>query len=290
MKSIPFLLSRDDAKWLDVALENEGVRFDEILKVKEDLMAAYTQYDNIVASVNSPLPKSVFEQDKYLLLKIRMIELYSSPPQSLKELLIERRRNHNLEYCPYCGSPNIPDTLDHFVPKDILAEYSIYPNNLVPQCRTCAPIKGKKYFSEKNKEVIFIHPLYFTLLSTISLEIDVGLSGHHFSFVVSFLTTSTNNDEQKKITSHVSALRIKKRVELYCHKEVKRWERKLLVRSFDIENAFRTRIMEFHAEDDSCNWKVALYTSLLKNEKAMKHFKSIKVKSDKKMKVIIQKK
>lgn len=52
--------------------------------------------------------------------------------------------------CPYCGFGEISE-IDHFLPKSIYPEFSVFYFNLVPSCHICNSKKG-------NKKNICIHP------------------------------------------------------------------------------------------------------------------------------------
>jgi len=58
--------------------------------------------------------------------------------------------------CPFC-SHNKPRSLDHFLPKETFAEYSIFSKNLVPCCRDCNSEKHTKVISADEQ---FLHPYF----------------------------------------------------------------------------------------------------------------------------------
>lgn len=55
-----------------------------------------------------------------------------------------------IKVCPYCGFGEISE-IDHFLPKSIYPEFSVFYFNLVPSCHICNSKKG-------NKKNICIHP------------------------------------------------------------------------------------------------------------------------------------
>ncbi len=59
---------------------------------------------------------------------------------------------------PLCAVTMIHDTLVILFLKEKMAEFSIFPNNLVPQCRRCAPVKSEEYYCTENNSAMFIHP------------------------------------------------------------------------------------------------------------------------------------
>ncbi|WP_298325779.1 HNH endonuclease signature motif containing protein [Asticcacaulis sp.] len=62
--------------------------------------------------------------------------------------------------CPFC-SHGAPRTLDHFLPKESFAEFSVLSKNLVPCCRDCNGAKHSKVISADEQ---FFHP-YFDQIS-----------------------------------------------------------------------------------------------------------------------------
>ncbi len=59
--------------------------------------------------------------------------------------------------CPFCGGLNEPTEIDHFLPKSLHAQYTIFPYNLIPICKDCNQIY-KRNFYPKNEQAQLIHP------------------------------------------------------------------------------------------------------------------------------------
>ncbi|MGL4914126.1 MAG: HNH endonuclease [Romboutsia sp.] len=55
--------------------------------------------------------------------------------------IISMQTNSIQSKCPHCGLSE-PDTIDHYLPKDVFPEFSILPINLVPMCGRCNNIKN----------------------------------------------------------------------------------------------------------------------------------------------------
>jgi hypothetical protein len=172
---------------LNLGLACKKARDVSLPTLKKEICEKYNDYVHIVNGLDNNLPESMFSSAANSDLKKHFIDLYNYPTSRLKGFLISKRREHALTSCPYCGKLTIPDTLDHFIPKDKLAEYSIYPNNLVPQCRSCAPIKSNKYFSHANDLVMFAHPFYSRFLDNV-IEIISSLDEGKVNFQVKFST------------------------------------------------------------------------------------------------------
>lgn len=275
MKIIKALLTQDEKIWLNLGLACKKARDVSLPTLKKEICEKYNDYVHIVNGLDNNLPESMFSSAANSDLKKHFIDLYNYPTSRLKELLISKRREHALTSCPYCGNPTIPDTLDHFIPKDKLAEYSIYPNNLVPQCRLCAPIKSNKYFSHANDLVMFAHPFYSRLLDNVIIEIISSLDEGKVNFQVKFSTRTDNVQEQRAIILHIISLKVKERILVYCDKEIKKWIRKLKNTNFNIEQVLHARYSEHDLHEARSNWEFVLYRSLLENDSVMQYLKSI---------------
>ena len=74
--------------------------------------------------------------------KKSLVNLYLSDKRtSLFNVFKEMRDGHDLLFCPSCGDGGDPDTLDHYLPKDVFPELSILLMNLTPMCSKCQRIK-----------------------------------------------------------------------------------------------------------------------------------------------------
>lgn len=62
--------------------------------------------------------------------------------------------------CPYCRIGE-PETLDHYLPKALFPEFSIFSLNLVPVCGRCNNLKSDSFLDSGCRS--FLHP-YFDLL------------------------------------------------------------------------------------------------------------------------------
>lgn len=278
MKNIKELLVQGGDKWLEIALSCKKAKSSSLPELAEDIKDKCDDYFSVIRSTECNPPESIFENNDKIHLKHDYIDLYNNPPAKLKKLLISKRRDHSLISCPYCGNPTIPDTLDHFIPKDLLAEFSIFPNNLIPQCRTCAPIKGSKYYSQENNMAMFTHPLDSELLNNVVVKIIPNLVDSNFTFDVKFSTSATDDKDKLALTLHIRSLKIKERILSYCNKEVRKWIRKLKRSEFDIEFVLTARLAEYEVNDRRSNWEFVLYDALLNHEPSMRFLKSIQVK------------
>ncbi|NVJ62498.1 MAG: HNH endonuclease [Gammaproteobacteria bacterium] len=261
--------------WLLNSTSSKKGNVDELKDIEGKLIDVYKHYDGIVKKHSKKIGKSQFKKSSGVLK-----DFYNKPPASLKKELLKRRNEHGLSECPFCGNPVSPNTLDHFIPKNDWPEFSIFPNNLVPQCRDCAPIKGDDYFDDTEKLAIFHSPMYHKALSevTFSIAIDFDQTTKSISVTPKFWLTDDINScavSVKRLTLHFRGLQVKKRIITYSNRMLRHWKSLLRENDFDISDALQTRINERTSDDQDKNWETALYKGILKNQDLVNYLESL---------------
>lgn len=150
--------------------------------------------------------------------KKSLIGLYT-PKQDKKpyQILEDLRRKHGLLFCPSCGEPGKPGTLDHYLPKSEFPELSVVIANLTPMCSECQGRKGADYKSATG-EKLFLHP-YFDAIEEpiISLRITPPfISPERFQITV-------KDDIEEPLHSlairHIAGIDFIERFEEFCRLE-----------------------------------------------------------------------
>jgi 5-methylcytosine-specific restriction endonuclease McrA len=271
------LKTKKDSGWLSLALHSSKDNVSELSAISVTLRRHYKKYASRVSRFNYKPPCF-----NHLTTKDVLINFYEVPPAKLKLVLKERRNDHGLTECPYCGNPFVPDTLDHFLPKDYWAEFSIFPNNLVPQCRGCAPIKGAHYFCETDKVAKFIHPMYEGSLARVGFKIEVTLQNEISSFEISLTSLGLTAIESDRVRRHFKELNVKERIRNFCVREFKSWKVKAQTNNFDVKVAFEQRLAEDNDHASIAkNWKIAFYIGMLKNGEIIDYLNSLNPKRGK---------
>lgn len=268
------LLSTLPCSYLQLAIEGHKDNVEELRELYPSLAGKYELYQDIILNYRRNLVNSDMSNNKDLL-----INYYEHAPTLLNKELVRRRNAHSLYQCPYCGNPQRPDTLDHFIPKSSWPEFSIFSNNLVPQCRACAPIKGEHYFCNETETAKFIHPFYFDLLQKFRFKIVVNFNtvSNTPDFIISLTRREIVSDEEKsRVLLHVKNLKIKSRIHVFCHEEYRRWSNRLSKSRFDIRVALQQRLSETPAENVGLDWKSALYQGLIDNMLVINHLHSLR--------------
>lgn len=95
-------------------------------------------------------------------------------PDSAKELyttLATMRDEHQLRFCPCCGEPGKPGTLDHYLPQSVYPELSVVIENLTPMCSDCQEYKGNKVLDRQGNKT-YLHP-YFDPIDLVLIKLDI---------------------------------------------------------------------------------------------------------------------
>ncbi|WP_116893603.1 HNH endonuclease [Pseudomonas syringae] len=266
MKDLSYLRTGPGCSWFELAIGSAKKNTAILGFIKYAVRERYEEFDGFIEDYQTEPRKSGISLSGHVL-----IDFYERPPAPSKTLLEARRHDHTLDECPYCGFPRAPETLDHFLPKERWPEYSIFSDNLVPQCRDCAPIKGVKYFCEHENQSFFLHPIYSPALSTLRFKIEVTIVEGKLVFSPAFsIPESITDVDEKRISSHLKNLHIKQRIVDYCDEQYRHWIRIAQSKPCDIKSIFESRLSERECDPYPNNWATAFYQGVLKNQDAVR--------------------
>ncbi|PHI39161.1 hypothetical protein CBQ28_01170 [Pseudoalteromonas sp. GCY] len=179
-----------------------------IKRLSRFIEETYSDYDKIITQYHrKPLPSRLTKHNK-------IIEGYfTSPPVSIgHELSI--LRNRKLHQCPFCGRPGKPRVLDHFIPKSLWPEFSIFPNNLVNQCNSCSSKKWNHFYCDTDKRAKFIHPYYSSLLTQVNFNFNfdtsdcIDIIGAIIEVKIT-ISKSVRGRSRRRIRKHLKELDVK---------------------------------------------------------------------------------
>lgn len=115
---------------------------------------------------------------KSKILRQRLYELYDKTRDTPS---IKTIRKWKLSTCPMCGSGSV-GTVDHFLPRETYAEFSVFTPNLIPTCGICNT-KAKKTTVSGNLAVErFLHPYFNKALDRPLWQVAFDLSDSAASF------------------------------------------------------------------------------------------------------------
>lgn len=266
MKDLSYLREGPGCSWFKVAIGSGKTNAAILELVRCAVYERYREFDGFMAVYDTEPRKTGISISGHVLR-----EFYERPPSALKLLLQARRRDHALDECPSCGSPRPPETLDHFLPKEDWPEYAIFSDNLVPQCRGCAPIKGVKYFSKKEKQSLFLHPMYSPELSTLRFKIHVKMVGGKPNFSPVFsIPESVAESDLERVILHLDSLQVRARIVCFCREEYRHWIRLAQSKPCDIKSMLESRLSERVCDPYPNNWATAFYKGILDSPDAVR--------------------
>ncbi len=71
----------------------------------------------------------------------------------IRKKILETQKLAFQAKCPYCGLSE-PDTIDHYLPKELFPEFSIFGINLLPCCSRCNTLKGQKWLQNGKRLIV----------------------------------------------------------------------------------------------------------------------------------------
>lgn len=250
----------DSTLWWDHAINPNSKKSNKshLISLEQDLFSEYLLYERVISLYrDDPVIPTFINDDS----KKTLLDYYNNPPVKLKDVL-QNRRDNDLNICPYCGDFVRPNTLDHFIPKEKFSHYAIFQNNLVPQCRKCASIKGDKYF-DSSKGCLFIHPFYNDILSKIKFKIILSFDSSINSIKIENLglkASSLTISDKKRVRNQFEELHVKSRIEKYCLKEFKGLRRKAKKNNFSLDSLISGKLC---INSINCSdWCTAFYEAL----------------------------
>lgn len=162
---------------------------DRIILLVPRLIPAYQEYDSAFSqlTLHTVIAKVSFNS----LEKADALKLYnynSKPFTHLKNLIISRPNNYEINTCQYCTINSI-NTLDHIMPKDDYPEFAVHPKNLIPACSQCNSYKTNKWLNGGIFE--FLNPYFHYLPLQQFLFANINYTNN--TFEVSFYLSNPNN-------------------------------------------------------------------------------------------------
>lgn len=115
--------------------------------------------------------------------------------------------------CPYC-SLDTPSHIDHYLPRSVFPEYSVFSLNLIFSCSICnSGYKGDDYINAQG-ERLFINPYFDTFIETIPfLKCDIIINDSYpkFKFKIDNTLQVQYTYEYKIIKNHFDKLNLESR-------------------------------------------------------------------------------
>ncbi len=210
--------------------------------------------------------------------KEKLINLYSDTNKGSYHIpYIEklRRPSPRLPLCPVCGEEGTPNTLDHYLPKNIFPEFSIHLKNLIPMCDICQGVKLETFVNAAGEKK-YLHP-YFDMVSSPVMYIRIVPP---FSSPVRFelqVLSSLSPALANQVTRHLSGLELPTRMEEYCRSKYIQLLRYVAYNRSHAKQEL-TELLDgflFMAEQTAINsWPATFYRSVIQNAELMNYLRN----------------
>jgi hypothetical protein len=163
----------DEANLIDVVISErqKGVNKNYFNNIKEQWKQRVDDYVQLSGNPEVLMPWPEVASDKE---KTRFLTLYNAPKEdSVQFPVLKKLRERTLQLCPACGEDGTPNTLDHYLPKNIFPEFSISTVNLFPMCDTCQGWK-LEHTLDDNGARLFLHPYFDDFLNKQVIKLTIG--------------------------------------------------------------------------------------------------------------------
>jgi len=180
---------------VELVSDKQEPRRSNLLQVQNEVAHRYGAYEQMCECLHQ-MPDSPFSGSE---VKDDLEHCYDKPTKNINAHLRIVSDNHaksNGFYCPYCG--HFPcDTLDHYLPKSVFAEFSIKANNLIPCCSKCNRLKSDTWSDEYD---VFINPYFHGSIASVKfVKCELDLSdgnGIEITFSLSNMEHIESNKRQ----------------------------------------------------------------------------------------------
>lgn len=203
MKSIP-IPAIDRVRIYDaIRRAKQAPRDALMISIRSDVLNAYEVYLNAAPEVGALLSLPLLEPEKAALR-----HAYTVETRPMTELRIELLDGMGAALCPLCGLGET-STLDHYLPKERFAEFSVLPNNLIPCCARCNTLKRDKILVEGTQVRAFLHSYYDVVPVSRFVDLQVEIVGD--ALALSFDVVKPLDMEENtffRLRSHFNKLRL----------------------------------------------------------------------------------
>jgi len=231
--------------------------------VRKKIVVAYGTYEGAVPSVEMLVPIPINKVQRKALHHAFSVE--TAPMAGLREHLNEPVMASR---CPFCGVSE-SGTLDHYLPKELYPEFSVFALNLVPSCAKCNTRKRTLIVDENTNVRYFLHPYFDDIPNELFLKVHIAIGQDtlRLRFRV-FRSTGMTLKCYKQLQSHFTQLGLADRYQAHSLIELRGLHGSFV--RFYGQNGDSARIAsELVAYADSYEaahgpnfWRVVLYRAL----------------------------
>lgn len=201
-----------------------------------------------------------------------LYKLYDSTSQDTEKIKNAVKSISSIK-CPYCGIEK-PSHIDHFLPRSIFPEFSMYTPNLIYVCSTCNSIyKGDKIVNEEGERKYF-NPYFDEYIEELvflqcKIEVENGIYPN-FKFYIDDLS-ETHNYEFTVIKNHFESMNLNFRyIEQISKEEFRRFKNRYIEKTIKqfkdvtldkLKNDIEEKLDELYDLNEN-NWEKVFWNSL----------------------------
>jgi 5-methylcytosine-specific restriction endonuclease McrA len=202
--------------------------------------------------------------------KNALIHAFEKPTQPLSKLRSDFITR--CVVCPYCRLSESA-TLDHYLPKDMYPEFSVFPQNLVPSCAYCNSTKNDLILNDEKNCLLFLHPYFDKVSASTFLTLTFKIIPN--AILLSYKVSKTSDMTEKEFTQISKHFQILKLGERYRKMAIDT----LRERRFGLENLFNSvgkekAVSQYLQEEAKSiaaylggnNWRAVLFKTLSSDE------------------------
>jgi 5-methylcytosine-specific restriction endonuclease McrA len=150
MKQLATLPKSADIYFREIYMAKRGPRRAILRNMEGDVLILFDKYAIRTPDVEFIRPSTRLTVPRAAALR----HAYTSGPDPLDRLKEDLRTAAGHRLCCYCMMDS-GSTTDHYLPKQVFPEYSVYSQNLIPACSSCNQRRGKLVRRGRNR--IFAH-------------------------------------------------------------------------------------------------------------------------------------
>lgn len=244
-----------------VAERADGVNAAFFNDIQQEWCLRIQQYIDAAGS-----PPAVSTSTAIQVKKKSFLNLYASPAaNSAQGQMLQTMRKHDLTICPSCGELGRPNTLDHYLPKDIYPHFCVTPVNLFPMCDACQLEKGTKVGNVQSPR-FFIHPHFDTFIAEQVLRLDIYAPYDTPTFALR-IVEGLDPISEHLLQCHVRELEIERRYASFFrnqHRRLLRLVGAMRKAGQDVEQTLTT-FTQGATEPSLNSWDHVFYSSVIGN-------------------------
>nr|WP_326188467.1 hypothetical protein [Exiguobacterium indicum] len=250
---------------------------------QEYVFERYTYYETIKMSLENITQSEILDEEKSAFLSCYSRNKDGYLEGRVVTEIIENQSLEHREHCPYCGLDK-PRTIDHYLPKDIFPEFSIFPLNLIPCCNYCNQKKGEVWLNGENRK--FLNFYTDEIPQDVQfLFVELEYEDEQLAPSITFKVENRNSIDPNLfdlISSHYENLDLPNQISERSEQKISLIHKKIMREPEGLVTIKESLRMDYdiHVENFGLNhWETILIKSILENriffEKALEYYQNI---------------